>query len=201
MDVLVPNILLKIGALKFAPHRPFTYASGLKGPLYCDNRLLLAYPNERQQVVTALKNLLGDWRPQAIMAMATAAIAHGAWLAQELSLPLGYIRNAPKDHGTQKQIEGFRKKGATVVLVEDLINQGSGLTSALAHLEGYFNLLGVLSIVNYDMPATKHLLSQRKVTIKSLVNFEGLLKVAIEGHFINEDERQILQKWQQNPLG
>ena len=194
------SILLKIGAVKFAPHKPFTYASGLKGPLYCDNRLLLAYPDERKQVVMALQNLLGDWHPQAIMAMATAGIAHGAWLAQELSLPLGYIRNGPKGHGTQKQIEGFGEKGATVVVVEDLINQGSGLASALTHLEGSFNLLGILSIVNYDMLATKRLLSQWGVTARSLVSFENLLDAAIEGHFIDEEERELLQRWQQNPL-
>ena len=194
------SILLKIGAVRFSPHKPFTYASGLKGPLYCDNRLLLAYPDERKQVVMALEHLLGDWRPKAIMAMATAAIAHGAWLAQELSLPLGYIRNDSKGHGTQKRIEGFGQKGTTVVVVEDLINQGSGLARALADMDGYFDILGVLSIVNYDILTAKRLFSKRGVATRSLVNFEDLLEAAIQGRFIKEKERELLRYWQKNPL-
>ena len=191
---------MEIGAVNFSPRKPFTYASGLKGPIYCDNRLLLAYPSQRKQVVMALRDLLDDWRPQGILAMATAAIAHGAWLAGELSLPLGYIRNQRKKHGGQKQVEGLREKGASVVLVEDLINQGSGLGQALSNLEGSFNILGILSIVNYDMPAAKHLFSRQGITTRSLVGLEDLLEAAIHCRLIDEGERQLIQQWQQNPL-
>ena len=197
----IVDLLFKMGAIKFSldQNQPFRYSSGLQGPIYCDNRIILAHPVQRRQVTQALHQLMGDWRPQAIMAMATGGIPHGAWLAQHLSLPFGYLRTQAKSHGRGKQIEGFAQKGASVVILEDLINQGQALSQTMEGLGDYFNVLGILSIVNYETPAAKSWFAQQGLSLRSLVVFDDLLATAQEAGLIDSAGKALLQRWQQNP--
>lgn len=194
----VAQILLEKGAVRFSPSKPFTYASGLTGPLYCDNRTLLAHPKEREEIVEALEaELRGQgWQPEGILALATGAIAYGAWLAEKLALPFGYIRSQKKTHGSEKLIEGFHVEGAKVVVVEDLINQATSLGGVLPQVKESFHLLGVLSVVDYQMAAAQRFLGDLGVRVCSLVDFSHLVEEALSCGLIKEAEAEDLRRWQ-----
>jgi orotate phosphoribosyltransferase len=204
-DVLARQVaaaLLTIGAVSFAPDRPFTWASGLKAPIYCDNRLLISYPHVRRSIVEGFLQLLHQHRlePEVIAGTATAGIPHAAWLADRLDLPLVYVRSQAKTHGQGRQIEGRLEAGQRVVLVEDLISTGgSSLTAVEALLAADGRVEAVLAIFSYGFPEAQERFAQLGIPCYSLTNLTALLEVAQTHGLLTEETAQLLAQWQQDP--
>ena len=188
--------LLSIRAVFFRPDEPFTWASGIKSPVYCDNRLILTAPDVRTEVETALMQTIRREYPDAevLMGTSTAGIAHAAITAQMMGLPMGYVRSSSKDHGRQNQIEGRLEKGQKVVVVEDLISTGGSVLEVVNVLrEAGAEVLGIVSIFTYGMKKGLERLAA-KVKNVSLTNFDVIAQVAAEQKYIKpEDIARLLQ--------
>ena len=189
--------LLSIRAVFFRPDEPFTWASGIKSPVYCDNRLILSAPDVRTEVETALMQTIRREYPDAevLMGTSTAGIAHAALTAQMMGLPMGYVRSSSKDHGRQNQIEGRLEKGQKVVVVEDLISTGGSVLEVVNVLrEAGAEVLGIVSIFTYGMKKGLERLAAAKVRNVSLTNFDVIAQVAAEQKYIKpEDVARLLQ--------
>ena len=189
--------LLLIRAVFFRPDEPFTWASGIKSPVYCDNRLILTAPDVRTEVETALMQTIRREYPDAevLMGTSTAGIAHAAITAQMMGLPMGYVRSSSKDHGRQNQIEGRLEKGQKVVVVEDLISSGGSVLEVVNVLrEAGAEVLGIVSIFTYGMKKGLERLAAAKVRNVSLTNFDVIAQVAAEQKYIKpEDVARLLQ--------
>ena len=189
--------LLSIRAVFFRPDEPFTWASGIKSPVYCDNRLILTTPDVRTEVETALMQTIRREYPDAevLMGTSTAGIAHAAITAQMMGLPMGYVRSSSKDHGRQNQIEGRLEKGQKVVVVEDLISTGGSVLEVVNVLrEAGAEVLGIVSIFTYGMKKGLERLAAAKVRNVSLTNFDVIAQVAAEQKYIKpEDVARLLQ--------
>ena len=189
--------LLSIRAVFFRPDEPFTWASGIKSPVYCDNRLILSAPDVRTEVETALMQTIRREYPDAevLMGTSTAGIAHAAITAQMMGLPMGYVRSSSKDHGRQNQIEGRLEKGQKVVVVEDLISTGGSVLEVVNVLRGAgAEVLGIVSIFTYGMKKGLERLAAAKVRNVSLTNFDVIAQVAAEQKYIKpEDVARLLQ--------
>ena len=189
--------LLSIRAVFFRPDEPFTWASGIKSPVYCDNRLILTAPDVRTEVETALMQTIRCEYPDAevLMGTSTAGIAHAAITAQMMGLPMGYVRSSSKDHGRQNQIEGRLEKGQKVVVVEDLISTGGSVLEVVNVLrEAGAEVLGIVSIFTYGMKKGLERLAAAKVKNVSLTNFDVIAQVAAEQKYIKpEDVARLLQ--------
>ena len=189
--------LLSIRAVFFRPDEPFTWASGIKSPVYCDNRLILTAPDVRTEVETALMQTIRREYPDAevLMGTSTAGIAHAAIPAQMMGLPMGYVRSSSKDHGRQNQIEGRLEKGQKVVVVEDLISTGGSVLEVVNVLrEAGAEVLGIVSIFTYGMKKGLERLAAAKVKNVSLTNFDVIAQVAAEQKYIKpEDVARLLQ--------
>ena len=189
--------LLSIRAVFFRPDEPFTWASGIKSPVYCDNRLILTAPDVRTEVETALMQTIRREYPDAevLMGTSTAGIAHAAITAQMMGLPMGYVRSSSKDHGRQNQIEGRLEKGQKVVVVEDLISTGGSVLEVVNVLrEAGAEVLGIVSIFTYGMKKGVERLAAAKVRNVSLTNFDVIAQVAAEQKYIKpEDVARLLQ--------
>ena len=189
--------LLSIRAVFFRPDEPFTWASGIKSPVYCDNRLILTAPDVRTEVETALMQTIRREYPDAevLMGTRTAGIAHAAITAQMMGLPMGYVRSSSKDHGRQNQIEGRLEKGQKVVVVEDLISTGGSVLEVVNVLrEAGAEVLGIVSIFTYGMKKGLERLAAAKVRNVSLTNFDVIAQVAAEQKYIKpEDVARLLQ--------
>ena len=189
--------LLSIRAVFFRPDEPFTWASGIKSPVYCDNRLILTAPDVRTEVETALMQTIRREYPDAevLMGTSTAGIAHAAITAQMMGLPMGYVRSSSKDHGRQNQIEGRLEKGKKVVVVEDLISTGGSVLEVVNVLrEAGAEVLGIVSIFTYGMKKGLERLAAAKVRNVSLTNFDVIAQVAAEQKYIKpEDVARLLQ--------
>ena len=189
--------LLSIRAVFFRPDEPFTWASGIKRPVYCDNRLILPAPDVRTEVETALMQTIRREYPDAevLMGTSTAGIAHAAITAQMMGLPMGYVRSSSKDHGRQNQIEGRLEKGQKVVVVEDLISTGGSVLEVVNVLrEAGAEVLGIVSIFTYGMKKGLERLAAAKVRNVSLTNFDVIAQVAAEQKYIKpEDVARLLQ--------
>lgn len=189
--------LLSIRAVFFRPDEPFTWASGIKSPVYCDNRLILTAPDVRAEVETALMQTIRREYPDAevLMGTSTAGIAHAAITAQMMGLPMGYVRSSSKDHGRQNQIEGRLEKGQKVVVVEDLISTGGSVLEVVNVLrEAGAEVLGIVSIFTYGMKKGLERLAAAKVRNVSLTNFDVIAQVAAEQKYIkHEDVARLLQ--------
>ena len=189
--------LLSIRAVFFRPDEPFTWASGIKSPVYCDNRLILTAPDVRTEVETALMQTIRREYPDAeiLMGTSTAGIAHAAITAQMMGLPMGYVRSSSKDHGRQNQIEGRLEKGQKVVVVEDLISTGGSVLEVVNVLrEAGAEVLGIVSIFTYGMKKGLERLAAAKVKNVSLTNFDVIAQVAAEQKYIKpEDVARLLQ--------
>ena len=189
--------LLSIHAVFFRPDEPFTWASGIKSPVYCDNRLILTAPDVRTEVETALMQTIRREYPDAevLMGTSTAGIAHAAITAQMMGLPMGYVRSSSKDHGRQNQIEGRLEKGQKVVVVEDLISTGGSVLEVVNVLrEAGAEVLGIVSIFTYGMKKGLERLAAAKVKNVSLTNFDVIAQVAAEQKYIKpEDVARLLQ--------
>ena len=189
--------LLSIRAVFFRPDEPFTWASGIKSPVYCDNRLILTAPDVRTEVETALMQTIRREYPDAevLMGTSTAGIAHAAITAQMMGLPMGYVRSSSKDHGRQNQIEGRLEKGQKVVVVEDLISTGGSVLEVVNVLrEAGAEVLGIVSIFTYGMKKGLERLGAANVKNVSLTNFDVIAQVAAEQKYIKpEDVARLLQ--------
>ena len=198
----VAKVLLKIKAVFLRPDEPFTWASGIKSPIYCDNRLILSYPEERSTVENLMAKQVEKFYPQTeiIMGTATAGIAHAALIAERLKLPMGYVRGTAKDHGRKNQIEGKINNGQKAVVIEDLISTGVSVLECVKTLrEAGADVLGIISIFTYGMKQGLQKLEAEKIQNHSLCNLDTLVKVAVsEGYIKPEDEERLL-KFRDNP--
>lgn len=194
--------LLSIKAVFFRPDEPFTWASGIKSPVYCDNRLTLAYPEVRTHVENALAETVKANFPEAeaLMGTSTAGIAHAAITAQIMGLPMGYVRSGAKDHGRQNQIEGKLEKGQKVVVIEDLISTGGSVIEVVNVLrEAGAEVLGVVSIFTYGMQKGLDRLAAAEVKNVSLTNFDAIAEIAAQDGYIAEGDVERLIKFRNNP--
>ena len=202
LNKLIAKDLLKIKAVFFRPEEPFTWASGIKSPVYCDNRLTLTAPEVRNDVENGLATLIKENYPQAevLMGTSTAGIAHAAITAHLLDLPMGYVRSGAKDHGRQNRIEGKLEAGQKVVVVEDLISTGGSVIEVVDALrDAGAEVLGIVSIFTYGMQKGLDRLAAANVKNVSLTNFEVLAEVAAEEGYIKEEDIKRLIAFRNNP--
>jgi orotate phosphoribosyltransferase len=202
MEKLIAKDLLKIKAVFFRPEEPFTWASGIKSPVYCDNRLTLTAPEVRNDVENGLAELVKKYYPdcEVLMGTSTAGIAHAAITGHILNLPMGYVRSGAKDHGRQNQIEGKLEKGQKVVVVEDLISTGGSVIEVVNVLrEAGANVLGIVSIFTYGMQKGLDRLAAANVKNISLTNFDVIAQVAAEEGYIKPEDVEKLIKFRNNP--
>ena len=202
LAIEVAKNLLKIKAVFLKPNEPFTWASGIKSPIYCDNRLTLSYPETRKVVEEGLAEIIKEKFPtcEVVMGTSTAGIPHAAYVSELLNLPMGYVRGGAKDHGRGNQIEGVVPVGKDVVVVEDLISTaGSSIEVVEVLRNAGCNVLGIASIFTYNLKKGQERLSQANVINYSLSNFETLVKVAAEENYIAEEDINKILKFQQNP--
>lgn len=198
----IAKILLKLKAVTLSPEDPYTWASGIKSPIYCDNRLTLSYPEDRSTVEKGLVDLIKDQYPevQYIMGTATAGIPHAAIIADKMGLPMGFVRSSNKDHGKQNKIEGARIEGAKVVVIEDLFSTGgSSIEAAKALEEVGYEVLGIVSIFTYNMKSAEENFKGAGFKHHSLTNFDELIEVAHEMDYIKESEIEKLKLFRDNP--
>ncbi len=202
MKELIAKDLLSIEAVFLSPDKPFTWASGIKSPIYCDNRLTLTSPKVRDDIENGLVSLIREYYPEAevLMGTATAGIAHAAITAHIMGLPMGYVRSGAKDHGRQNQIEGRLEKGQKVVVVEDLISTGGSVIEVVNVLrEAGAEVLGIASIFTYGMQKGLDKLADAKVTNHSLTDFDVIVKVAAESGYIKEEDKERLIAFRNDP--
>jgi orotate phosphoribosyltransferase len=204
MSKQIAASLLQIGAVTLRPHQPFTWTSGLKSPIYCDNRLTMSYPDIREQIADGFAALIREQYPDAdvIAGTATAGIAHAAWVSQRLGLPMIYVRDKAKGHGKENLIEGYVKPGQRVVVIEDLISTGgSSLKAALAVNEAGAEALGVLAIFTYQLNKAGDAFKAANMPLQTLTNYSKLLEAAVELGFVKEQDLNLLRSWRENPAG
>lgn len=198
----IAEFLLQIKAIKLQPDKPFTWASGWKSPIYCDNRIALSYPKVRtfirQALVTTIEETYG--RPDVIAGVATAAIAQGALVAEAMGLPFVYVRASAKDHGRENLIEGEIKEGQSVVVIEDLISTGkSSLKAVEALQEAGCKVKGMISIFTYGFPLATSNFEKEGCPLISLCDYSILLEQAVESNYIKSKDLDILNQWREAP--
>ncbi len=200
----VAKQLLEIEAVSLNPTNPFTWASGLKSPIYCDNRITMSYPKARRIIAQGFAALIKEKYPEVevIAGTATAGIPHAAWVAEILDLPMVYIRSKAKDHGKGNQIEGRIRKGQKMVVIEDLISTGGSVIEACtaAKREGA-EILGVAAIFTYELEQGKFNFTEANLEFMTLTNYSELVETALEVGSIQQEEVKLLQEWRKNPTG
>ncbi|MBC1975820.1 orotate phosphoribosyltransferase [Listeria booriae] len=198
----VAEQLLKIKAVFLQPNDPFTWASGIKSPIYCDNRLTLGFPKTRQFIAKALAEKIKIAFPEVevLAGTATAGIPHAAWASDILDLPMVYVRSKAKEHGKGNQIEGPITKGQKVVVIEDLISTGgSSITAVEALREAGCDVLGIAAIFTYGLEKGKTLLGAANVEVAALTNYETLIEVALDEGYVTEGDMATLKEWNKDP--
>ena len=198
----VASSLLKIKAVFLRPNEPFTWASGIKSPIYCDNRLTLSYPEIRDIIENGLAELIKEFYPtcEVVMGTSTAGIPHAAYVSSILNLPMGYVRGGAKDHGRGNQIEGVVPKGKNVVVIEDLISTaGSSIEVVNILKEAGCNVLGIASIFSYELKKGIDRLKEADVINHSLSNFTTIIEVSNQMGYIEEKDVSKIKKFQNNP--
>ncbi|WP_141431248.1 orotate phosphoribosyltransferase [Bacillus sp. 03113] len=198
----IAGLLLEIKAVFLQPNDPFTWASGMKSPIYCDNRLTLSFPHVRKAIASGLKDIVLEKFPQTevVAGTATAGIPHAAWVSELLDLPMCYVRSKPKGHGKGNQIEGKAEKGQKVVVIEDLISTGGSVITAVEALrEAGCEVVGVVSIFTYELSKGKELLKEANIESYSLTDYTTLVDVAKEKGYIQEEDLDKLTNWKKNP--
>jgi orotate phosphoribosyltransferase len=196
------ELLLQINAIKLNSGNPFTWASGWKSPIYCDNRLILSFPVIRNYIRDEFaKNIEKQFgKPEVIAGVATGAIGIGMLVAESLGLPFVYVRPEPKKHGRQNQVEGFMQKGQNVIVVEDLISTGnSSLLAVEALREAGANIKGMAAIFTYGFDIAEENFKNANIDLFTLSNYENLLNQAIEKQYVSEYEEETLREWCKNP--
>lgn len=194
--------LLSIKAVTLSPNEPFTWASGLKSPIYCDNRVTMSYPKVRREIAQGLADKIKTTFPdvEVIAGTATAGIPHAAWVAEILDLPMVYIRSKAKDHGRGNQIEGRITDKQKMVVIEDLISTGGSVleAAAAAKREGA-DVLGVAAIFTYELSKGKTNFENAELPLITLTNYSTLIESALTEKYIDQNQLELLKKWRQNP--
>ena len=196
------NFLLQIKAIKLNPASPFTWASGLKSPIYCDNRITLSYPNIRTFIREAfVKKCIERYgKPDLIAGVATGGIPQGALVAQDLGLPFCYVRSEAKSHGLNNQVEGIVPQGASVVVIEDLVSTGkSSLAAVEALREKGANVKGMMAIFTYQLDAATEAFKKANCDLVTISNYEALIKKAVEENYVSDDQLASLIEWRKSP--
>lgn len=196
------SALLSMGAVSLRPSDPFTWASGWRSPIYCDNRKVLSDPALRSSVAQWLAGMAADLYPEAdvVAGVATGAIAHGVLVADRLGKPFCYVRPKPKDHGTKSRIEGVLPEGAKVVVVEDLVSTGMSSLEAVAALrEAGAEVLGMVALFTYAFPVASERFSGAGVALDTISSYPDLLAEALEGGYITRDQLPVLEAWRDSP--
>ena len=194
--------LLQIKAIKLQPSNPFTWASGWKSPIYCDNRKTLSFPEVRSYIRDCFAAIIKDLYPQVemIAGVATGAIAHGALVADKLGLPFIYVRSGAKEHGLGNQIEGFFTKGQKAVVIEDLISTGgSSLNAVTALRESGCEVLGMVAIFTYEFKKAGDAFAGANCNLNTLSNYSTLVETALKTGYIGQEEVETLKKWRLDP--
>lgn len=193
--------LLSIGAVVLRPNDPFTWSSGMKAPIYCDNRLTMSHPIIRNRIATEFSELIAKTYPEVevIAGTSTAGIPHAAWVAEKMNLPMVYVRDKAKGHGKQNLIEGDLKPGQKVVVIEDLISTGgSSLKAAIAVNEAGGKTLAVAAIFTYEMDKANENFAQHNIPLHTLSNYSALIDAALETGDIKQADIALLQAWREN---
>lgn len=196
------EVLLQVNAIKLSPNAPFTWASGWKSPIYCDNRIVLSFPLIRNYIrETMAKHIEEQYgKPDVIAGVATGAIGIGMLVAEYLGVPFIYVRPEAKSHGRQNQIEGFIEKGQNVIVVEDLISTGkSSLNAVKALKDANLNVKGMIAIFTYGFNIAKENFDKENVLLQTLSNYENLIEQAVETNYVSHAEVQTLTDWSSNP--
>ncbi len=194
--------LLEINAIKLQPDAPFTWASGWKSPFYCDNRKTLSYPGLRNFVKLEICHTIAEHFPEveAVAGVATGAIAQGALVAEELSLPFAYVRSKPKDHGMENLIEGELKPGAKVVVIEDLISTGGSSLKAVEALRKYgCEVIGMVASYTYGFPVAEKAFADANVKLVTLTDYEHVVEQAVATGYIRPEHVDMLHEWRKDP--
>ena len=202
IEKAVAKSLLDIKAVMLRPENPFTWASGWKSPIYCDNRKVLSYPEIRESICQWMADIIRKNYPdvEVIAGVATGAIAHGYLVAHILGKPFCYVRPKPKDHGTGSQIEGLLEAGAKVVIVEDLISTGmSSLAAKNALVNADADVLGMVAIFSYNFNQARKAFEDSNVELTTLSNYDTLIEVATEIGYVKESEKEVLKEWRISP--
>jgi orotate phosphoribosyltransferase len=198
----VAEKLLQVSAIKLNPQQPFTWASGWKSPIYCDNRRVVSFPYVREFIKSEMSNIIfTDFPDAALLAgVATAGIAWGALAADQLKLPYIYVRPKPKEHGLGNQIEGFYEKGQKVLVIEDLISTGKSSLQVVEVLKAAgLEVVGMVAIFTYGFPEATKAFSMAQVPFKTLTNYANLVQLGVEKGIITAEQQEILLKWSENP--
>jgi len=202
MEIEVAKQLLQINTIKFQPSNPFTWASGWKSPIYCDNRKILSFPETRSFIRDQFVKIIRVKYPdvEVIAGVATGAIAHGALVADSLNLPFIYVRPKPKDHGLENLIEGVLKSGQKVVIIEDLISTGeSSLKAATAVVDASGKILGMVAIFSYKFPVAAEKFKNAGIELTTLSHYQALIELALENGDIKQEDVAQLRKWREDP--
>lgn len=198
----VAEFLLQAKAIKLSPKKPFTWASGLKSPIYCDNRITLSFPHIRtyirQQIARLVEEKFG--KPDVIVGVATGGIAQGVLVAQDLGLPFAYVRSEAKSHGMGNMIEGVVEEGQSVVVIEDLVSTGkSSLNAVKALNERGAQVKGMISVFTYQFEEATKAFDEARVTLVSLSNYSTLIEQALSESYISQEDVESLKEWRSNP--
>lgn len=199
---IIAEKLLEIDAVALRPDEPFTWASGIKSPIYCDNRLTLSFPEVRKLIARSFAEVIRNQYPDAevIAGTATAGIPHAAWVAEELNLPMIYVRSKPKGHGKGNQIEGLLKEGQKTIVIEDLISTGgSSIEAAQAVEKAGGEVQAVLAIFSYQFTAAEEAFAAAGIPFQTLSNYSALLELAMETGKITAEQQATLSEWRKNP--
>ncbi|MBK7041425.1 MAG: orotate phosphoribosyltransferase [Bacteroidetes bacterium] len=201
-EFAVAEKLLQINAVKLNLQKPFTWASGWKSPIYCDNRKILSYPHVRDFIKSEMTNTVFTEFPDAevIAGVATAGIPHGVLVADLLTLPFVYVRSKPKEHGMGNQIEGVLEPGKKVVVIEDLISTGMSSMQAVEALQqAGAEIIGICSVFNYGFDVAKDLFASKQIKMISLSNYDALVSLALEKNIIDKADESLLKEWRVSP--
>lgn len=200
--IKVAEFLLQVKAIKLSPNKPFTWASGIKSPIYCDNRVTLSYPNIRTFMRQAYAESILDHfgKPDVIAGVATGGIAQGALIAQELGIPFIYVRSSVKEHGMGNQIEGYFEKGQKVVVIEDLISTGGSSLRAIAALrDAELDVRGLVAIFTYGFDIAHENFANAECPYVTLSDYNSMIAEALDSNLISQDDMDSLKRWRDNP--
>ena len=198
----IAGLLLECEAVSLNPKEPYTWASGIKSPIYCDNRITMSYPAVRKEIAKGLADIIRKFYPETevIAGTATAGIPHAAWVAEELNLPMIYIRSKAKGHGKQNQIEGRLTEGQKVVCIEDLISTGGSVIDAASAVQQAGGVVvGCAAIFSYQLDTAMDNFQKADLPIYTLSNYSTLIKEAAEKGIIKSEDKMLLNEWRDNP--
>ncbi len=202
IQIEVAKKLLQINTIKIQPSSPFTWASGWKAPIYCDNRKILSYPETRTYIRDQFINVIKEKYPnvEVIAGVATGAIAHGVLVAEALGLPFIYVRSKPKGHGLENLVEGDLKPNQNVVVIEDLVSTGGSSLKAAEAIDNFGgNVLGMVAIFTYNFPQAKENFKEANLELTTLCRYQNLIDIAVEEGSVTDEEVENLKNWREDP--